>query len=884
MQDTLDKVYKKTKNVFNNFFATNLDINNKKYATEDEVSGLRETFGINEVLPYELHDEKTDLFYTDDSLAFCLEVQPQSGADDSIITRLNTMYSVIEKNYGMQWCMIGSSSMEDDFNDYVDIRSKVENSSSGDLFVQLAKQKVNYIKKSKGKPLFTGSNYSIKKNILLLSFSIKGNIYDREKVENVINLRENIISNLKSAQFNSIHLKPIGLVRILSMLINPNSMFHEDVVLGNIKFDMGKLIKNQILDFGSVATVNSKEIVFGELAENIDDEYSLEKDERISARTLGMKKYPKYKVLWQMEKAIGDFFNNTLQYPCPYIITMGAYFIDRNEAENKVMVKYTRSKENARSPMAKWQPELAEQAKDWAYVHKALEAGGTICEVYHTVTLFAPRNKLNQYEQVVANLWSSMGFRLCGLETIQMPAFYSSLPLTFNGDLRDDLKKLGLISTKTTVNAVDMSPIIGEWNGLGQDKVLCYFGRKGNPVFLDLFANTAGNYNLFVTGASGSGKSVLLGDLIMAYRGVNAQAYVIDNGRSFRNIVERSGGIFLDFDGRKPICINPFSWITGAEDFEKELEMLVPIYSRMASSDEPLRPYPKALLREAISSAYYASVNGMEVVQDNGEIIKYQPERADVDVVINMLKLMRDEKGNYDREAFRLAKQLSPYSSTGNYGKFFNGEANLELDGDMVGLELEELNSFKDLRKVVVLTLIMRITAQMYLSRTRKKIMVIDEAWDLLGDDDDAANFIEEGYRRVRKYGGIFCIGTQSIQDAALNKAAAAAFANADWKMFLRQDLDKLEQAKKESIIALDDTKFKYLESLQTIQERYAEVLITSPMGMNIVRHVADPYSLLLSASNALVYNEVQELRDEGVDTKDILNIMAQRRGMEVIE
>ena len=321
-----------------------------------------------------------------------------------------------------------------------------------------------------------------------------------------------------------------------------------------------------------------------------------------------------------------------------------------------------------------------------------------------------------------------------------------------------------------------------------------------------------------------------------------------------------------------------------AEDFEKELEMLVPIYSRMASSDEPLRPYPKALLREAISSAYYASVNGMEVVQDNGEIIKYQPERADVDVVINMLKLMRDEKDNYDREAFRLAKQLSPYSSTGNYGKFFNGEANLELDGDMVGLELEELNSFKDLRKVVVLTLIMRITAQMYLSRTRKKIMVIDEAWDLLGDDDDAANFIEEGYRRVRKYGGIFCIGTQSIQDAVLNKAAAAAFANADWKMFLRQDLDKLEQAKKESIIALDDTKFKYLESLQTIQERYAEVLITSPMGMNIVRHVADPYSLLLSASNALVYNEVQELRDEGVDTKDILNIMAQRRGMEVIE
>lgn len=880
MKKRINEYYEKAIGSTKSLFSTNLDIGGKNYATEDQVSELRDTFGINEVLPYELYDEKTNLYYTDDSLAFCLEVEPQSGADDSIITRLNTMYSVIEKDYGLQWVMVGTSSMEDDFNDYVNIRG-AKNEGGDDLFLQLAKQKVNYIKKTKGGPLFVGSNYSIKKNILLLSFSIKGNIFDGEKVENVINLRENIISNLKSAQFNSIYLKPISLVRVLRMLLNPNSMFDEDLVLGNIKFDIGKLIRNQILDFGSTATVNSKEIVFGEVE---DEEFSLEKDNRIAARTLGIKKYPKYQVLWQMEKAIGDFFNNTLQYPCPYVITMGAFFMDRNEAENKVMVKYTRSKENAASPMAKWQPELAEQARDWSYVHQALEAGGTICEVYHTITLFAPRNKLNQYEQVATNLWSSMGFRLCGLETIQMQAFYSSLPLTFNGDLRDDLKKMGLVSTKTTVNAVDMSPIIGEWNGLGQDKVLCYFGRKGNPVFLDLFANTAGNYNLFVTGASGSGKSVLLGDLIVAYRGVNAKAYVIDNGRSFRNIVERGGGVFLDFDGRSPICINPFSWITGAEDFEKDLEMLVPIYARMASSNEPLASYPKALLREAISKAYYATINGVEITEKNGRQWLYKPENADVDVVVKMLGLMRDQNGDYDAEAFRLAKQLSPYSSSGNYGKFFNGRANLNLDGDLVGLELEELNSFKELRKVVVLTLIMRITAQMYLSRTRKKIMIIDEAWDLLGDDEDAAGFIEEGYRRVRKYGGIFCIGTQSIQDAALNKAAAAAFANADWKMFLRQDLDKLEQAKKESIIALDDTKFRYLESLQTVQGQYAEVLITSPMGMNIVRHVADPYSLLLSASNAEAYNEVQELRDEGYSTKDVLNIMAERRGVEVIE
>lgn len=833
----------------------------------EDVHRIAAGSGIHEILPYEFYDDETGLFYNDGDVGFCLLVNPQSGVDEDIIGRLNTMYSTIPANYGLQWSMLGSSSLADDFDDYVNLRIKNLDKVGGiELFTQLAKQKSKYINKTRGCPMWLGSNYSIKKSTLILSISTKADFKNRAKIEEILNLRESLTSNLRSAYFYSEPLRPEGLIRFIWMILNPECMFHEEIRLGEIGFDVNKLIKNQLTKLGKTVTVKSKDIIFGELDDD-GSAYRLENDGRICARTLGVQRYPSHKALWEMEKAIGDFDNNTLQYPCPYLINMGVYFLARNDTENKVILKYTRAKENARTPMARYQPELAEQERDWSFVNQQINNGKAICELYHTVTFFAPRNKLNQYEQVINNIWESLGFKLCSFETLQMPAFYASLPLTLNQDLREDLKRFQIVSTKTTLNAVDTSPILGEWTGMG-DKVLCFFGRKGNPVFVDLYANTAGNYNLFVTGASGSGKSVLLGELINSYRGIGAQAYVIDNGRSFRNIVERQGGVFLDFDGRSNICINPFSWI-GAEKWESELEMLVPIYARMAAPNSTLNDYQKALLREALTAAFANYRN-----------------QAGVDQVIEQLMMMKNEAGLPDSEAFKLAKQLNPYSSksSGAYGRFFNGEANLRLDGDMVGLELEELNSFKDLRKVVVLTLIMRIANQMYLSRQRKKIMIIDEAWDLLGNDEDAAKFIEEGYRRVRKYGGIFVVGTQGIQDATMNQAAGAAFSNADWKIFLRPDHDKFEAAIKDKIIALDDLKIKYLRSLKTEQGKYSEMLITSPIGMNIVRHIADPYSLLLSASNQADYNEVQELRDQGYDATEVLNIMAERRGMEIIQ
>ena len=58
----------------------------------------------------------------------------------------------------------------------------------------------------------------------------------------------------------------------------------------------------------------------------------------------------------------------------------------------------------------------------------------------------------------------------------------------------------------------------------------------------------------------------------------------------------------------------------------------------------------------------------------------------------------------------------------------------------------------------------------MYLDRRKRKLVIIDEAWDLMEQWIERANFIEAGHRRARKYGGAFGTITQSVDDYYKNE------------------------------------------------------------------------------------------------------------------
>lgn len=818
--------------------------------------------GIHNILKYDLYDEDTELFYNDDSVSFCFEVLPQTGADEDMAVRLTTLFTPIPPGFGVQWTLFGSPIMETRFRAYTDLRDiAADKGETSPFFQELARKRVAHIQRRVGRPMFEGDNFVVKQTRLVFSVTKSGKYSDLELVRQMSDVRDAVQSTLRTAGLPSQAMDAGDLIRFIWPILNPECMFRNDP-LPELEYDPARPIKEQMTDFAQQVVVKTDSVFWGTPPES-----ERQADTRIAMRAFGVVQYPRKKELWEMSNIVGSFFDDGLQYPCPFIICGGVYTLDPQKVETIANIKAARSKTNAKSRMAEYQPELGAQRDDWDVVLHQISQGGAICELYHTLVLFSPAGAINKASQMAENIWRSERFYISRLKFLNLVALYASLPMTLTDASRDGLRAMRMLSTKTTVNAVDLAPIIGEWRGAG-DPVMMFFGRRGTPTFLDLYSNKQGNYNLFIAGVSGSGKSVMMNELVSAYRGVGARVWVIDVGRSYQNLIRLQKGVFLEFTPESKMCINPFSWV-GLDDeldFKAEMRLLKPMIGRMASPNAPLTEYQYALITEAITGVWN------DYGQDTNPTLIQQ----------YLLEKVKNESGGIERQAFELGKQLQPFTKDGVFGSYFNGRANISLDHEMVGLELEELKNAPDLRRVVLFVLTSRIAHDMYLSRDRKKICLMDEAWQLLGADKETAEFIEEGYRRARKYKGIFCVGTQGIEDAYKNDASQAAYNNADWKILLRQDRKNLEKLIDDGVVNFSPAIKRMLLSLRTEHGRFSEMMISSPNGDSVVRHIPDPFSLLMASTNADDFTECEQLTAQGYTTMEALTIMAQRRGITI--
>ena len=785
------------------------------------------------LFPYLAYDESDNIFENENSYGFVLEVTPQIGADMEMARVLNTLLMLgWPADTGIQVSLYGSPNIRSRLAEWANIRQGTKDESEDRLqgvYRTLARKRVGFWLGGTTRSLFKSAPYLLKNMRCFISFTLPGQL-NAVRRQLVIDLQKSAISTLGSAHLPAYAWSASDLITTMGEILN-----QEDTP--QLAYDSGKLIKNQIINHDTSFKVYADKVLI-----NDDTE----------VRMMSVKNYPEEFPLWDMNNLIGDMFQRNRQFTCPFMLTLGIHLPDLEAAKSGAQLKAARATNDSESQMAKFMPDFALKKRDYDILLHALSEGHSMCQLYHQLMLFPKKGEGSQAEQAARAMFRAKNWELTSDHFIQVPGILGSMPMMLDKKLWADYKRLERYSTKTTGNATHLSPVLADWRGTGTP-TLKLFSRRGQDMNFDFYDNTEGNYNVAIAAASGSGKSFFINEIVTSYRAQNGRVWIIDVGRSYEKLCHLLGGEFIEFTPDNSPNMNPF---TNVQDFNEEMPVLKGILSKMASPNQELSSIQGSMIESAIQAAW----------QEKGN-------QSTPTTVAQCLSRMDDPR------AQDLATMLKPFTASGVYGRYFEGPNTLDFNNKLVVLELEELKTKKDLQSVVLMILMAEIQNKMYLSdRAEKKVCIIDEAWDLMAGS--TGEFLETGYRRARKYGGLFVTATQSVGDYYKNAAALAAFENSDWILLLRQKKESVEQLERSGRMLFDASMKKSLLSLSTSHNEFSEVFVYSPMGQGIGRLIVDPYSAQLYSSKGEEYQIIKDMMDNGVSIEDALDRVMEKKGV----
>jgi len=223
-----------------------------------------------------------------------------------------------------------------------------------------------------------------------------------------------------------------------------------------------------------------------------------------------------------------------------------------------------------------------------------------------------------------------------------------------------------------------------------------------------------------------------------------------------------------------------------------------------------------------------------------------------------------EEQRKFTDVAQTLAFNLEIFTSKNPFGKWFAGPATFDISADdFVVLELEQLKPNKSLFNVITLQVIDSVTKDLYLSnRANPRLVIFDEAWQFIRDDNSMKDVIEEGLRRARKYNGSFTIITQSIQDVIqFGSVGHVIMSNTDFKFYLQSP--DFAAARDKSLIQCGDFELRLLNSVKTNKPKYSEIFMKTPYGDGAVRLVVDPWSYYIYTSAGQEIAEIDKIAAE---------------------
>ncbi len=338
-----------------------------------------------------------------------------------------------------------------------------------------------------------------------------------------------------------------------------------------------------------------------------------------------------------------------------------------------------------------------------------------------------------------------------------------------------------------------------------EDGIFLGFNDNNIPIGMSLWKLP--KYVGVVIGASGSGKSYSSKALILNDRMVNGtKTFILDPENEYTDmckVIENSQVISLDRHSKS--IPNLLSLFGG--NLTDKLVSLPKIFDVLLGG---LSENQKPILETALIDTYKKK----GITEDKESSWSRAPPKLS-DLVATLRKNMKSCRGEAMKSDYEIIiGRLSRYT-TGVF-KFMNrGGEGIDVKKDFTVFEFKSMP--EEVRPVLMLILLEFIKTK-FLQDKNKKMLVMDEAWRVLKNKNEA-DYIESFARTFRKSNGALLLITQSVAELQDSPEGKAYLANTAFQLVLRT----------EGIVADETCK------LFSLNKREKEVILNARQGQGIL-------------------------------------------------
>ncbi|HBT92577.1 MAG: Type IV secretory pathway VirB4 protein-like protein [Parcubacteria group bacterium GW2011_GWD2_43_10] len=348
----------------------------------------------------------------------------------------------------------------------------------------------------------------------------------------------------------------------------------------------------------------------------------------------------------------------------------------------------------------------------------------------------------------------------------------------FNSTLPVGNDELQIYFNMNTSPVASSFPFIS--SELTSDNGILYgINRHNNSLILfDRFSLQNANSCVFAT--SGAGKSYAIKLEVLRSMMMGTDVIIIDPEMEYKHLSEAVGGAYISISLNSEAKINPFDLprpIGEVQAGDIIRSAVITLKGLMRLMLGQLSHQEDSIIDRALLETY-----AKKDITPNSDL-----SRVEAPVMADFEEVLAGMQGGED-----LVLRLKKYTS-GTFAGLFNSPTNVDVRNQLIVFSVRDLED--ELRPIAIYTIVNYIW-NVVRSELKKRILVIDEAWWLM-QNEDSAKFIFALVKRCRKYYlGVTTI-TQDVNDFLTSPYGQAIVTNSSLQLLLKQSpagIDKVVQ------------------------------------------------------------------------------------------